>query len=103
MGIQIECVNEKTIFNISGELTIYTVQEYKDVILDKFTLNKKIDVDLSDIDEIDMSGLQLLSMLFKESDSNGIEINITSLNDVSHDAIKISQLFPAFNSNYIKR
>lgn len=47
---------------IEGELTIYTVTELKDKFLGGLLTNDKLELDLSEVSEIDGAGLQLLVM-----------------------------------------
>jgi anti-anti-sigma factor len=47
---------------IEGELTIYTVTELKDKFLAGLLTNDELELDLSEVSEIDGAGLQLLVM-----------------------------------------
>ena len=86
--------NKKNLMSLtfSEEMTIYTAQEYRETILKKFSPEKNIEVDLSTVEEIDTSGLQLLASISKELESSGATMNITAMSDVASDAIEMSRL-----------
>lgn len=54
-------------FAIEGEMTIYRAAELKDLILPQIGLADEIEIDLSNVDEIDSSGLQLLIATKREA------------------------------------
>jgi anti-anti-sigma factor len=96
MSIKIENDEEKTSLCIDGELTIYTAQEYAQSIIASFadiaTANKNLELDMTDVDEIDTSGLQLLAAMEKERVANGCKMKITSASEVVNEALETSQL-----------
>lgn len=54
---------QKTCIAVEGELTIYTVTELKDKFLGGLLTNDELELDLSNVSEIDGAGLQLLVMV----------------------------------------
>lgn len=54
-------------YAIEGELTIYRASELKQDLLDKISGNQEIDVDLSQVTEIDSAGLQLMVLAKREA------------------------------------
>ncbi len=92
MSIAIETDEKKTSLCIDGELTIYSAQEYRKSIIAGFSAHKTLDVDMTDVDEIDTSGLQLLLAMNKELVTNGSEMTLVSVSDVTKDAIQVSRL-----------
>ncbi|MBL4710908.1 MAG: STAS domain-containing protein [Gammaproteobacteria bacterium] len=103
MSIKIESVDNKSQYIISGELTIYTVKEYKDAIFENFSIDNDIDIDLEAVDEVDISGLQLLSTIYKSLENSSAEIKITSLSNVVSDAFNISNLINVLNTENIEQ
>ncbi len=95
MSIKIEDDEHKTSLCIDGELTIYTAQEYRQSIIAGFTANKKLELDLTEVEEIDTSGLQILAAIAKELAENGNEMKIIAVSDVANDAIQASHLMTA--------
>ena len=57
MSIKIENDEEKTSLCIDGELTIYTAQEYRQSIIGGFTAKKNLELDMTDVEEIDTNTL----------------------------------------------
>ena len=95
MSIRIENDEHKTSLYIDGELTIYTAQEYRQSIIAGFDTNKNLEVDLTEVEEIDTSGLQILSAMSKELAENGNEMKIIAASNVANDAIQASHLMTA--------
>ncbi len=96
MSIKIENDEEKTSLYIDGELTIYTAQEYAQSIISAFNTtsaaNKNLELDMSNVEEIDTSGLQILAAMAKELTNNGCEMQIISASDVVKEALETSQI-----------
>jgi anti-anti-sigma factor len=52
---------------IEGELTIYTAADTKGKLVAAFESNQPVEIDLSQVDEIDSAGLQLLILAKREA------------------------------------
>ena len=92
MAIKMVTENEKPLLSIDGELTIYTAAEYKKYLVENFSSEQSLEVDLAGIEEIDTCGLQLLAAMSKELSDNGNEINIIASSDTAKDALETSRL-----------
>ena len=92
MSVKIENDEEKTSLCIDGELTIYTAQEYRQSIIGGFTVDKNLELDMTGVEEIDSSGLQLLAAMAKVLAENGSEMKIISASEVVKEAIMASRL-----------
>ncbi|KPY91465.1 STAS domain protein [Pseudomonas tremae] len=62
---------------IEGELTIYTVTELAARILPQVGTAARLDVDLSQVTEMDGAGLQLLAVIQREAEKNGTALHMT--------------------------
>lgn len=60
MPMRIETNGANSKVAIDGEITIYVVQEFKDALQETLKHAKDIEIDLSQVTEIDGAGLQLL-------------------------------------------
>jgi len=100
MSIKMVTDNDKSLLSIDGELTIYTAAEYKKYLVENFTSDHALDVDLEGVEEIDTCGLQLLAAMSKQLSDDGNEINIIATSDVAKDALETSRLMTdmTFNS-----
>lgn len=92
MGIKVEKKDDRPCLYVDGDLTIYTVLEYKKALLKKRFFNKDIDVDLSEVEEIDSSGIQLLASINKQIVDNGCEMKITKVNELVSEALEYCQV-----------
>jgi len=92
MAINIVNDAEKSILSIDGELTIYTASEYKQYLVEHFTSEQTLEVNLKDVEEIDTCGLQLLAAMCKQLSDNGNELNIVATSDIAKEALETSRL-----------
>jgi len=92
MAIKIVKENEKSLLSIDGELTIYTATEYKNYLVENFTSEHSLEVDLEGVEEIDTCGLQLLAAMSKQLSDSGNEINVIATSDTARDALETSRL-----------
>ncbi|MGZ4959821.1 MAG: STAS domain-containing protein [Methylobacter sp.] len=77
---------------IEGELTIYTALELKDKLLTGLSTTEELELDLSDVGEIDAAGLQLLVMIKQEATSLGKVVRFTGHSPVVLDLLDLSGL-----------
>jgi len=99
MAIKMLKENEKSLLSIDGELTIYTAAEYKQYLVENFTAEQALEIDLQGVEEIDTCGLQLLAAMSKQLSDNGNEINIVATSDVAKDALETSRLMTDMTFN----
>lgn len=92
MAIKIVKENEKSLLSIDGELTIYTAAEYKNYLVENFTSEHSLEVNLEGVEEIDTCGLQLLATMSKQLSDRGNEINVIATSDIARDALETSRL-----------
>jgi len=84
---------------IEGNLIIDHVEDAKKELLKKLeniTPGKPVVLDLSRVEEIDSSGLQLLVAFFKSLQNKGINFNVTSINKDMLEVLNISGLAKYF-------
>ncbi|MDK2124054.1 STAS domain-containing protein [Parachitinimonas caeni] len=67
MGLNSIHRGEQCVLRISGDLTIYTATTTKERLLDELRTSEQLEVDLSEVDEIDTAGIQLLLLLKREA------------------------------------
>ncbi|HEY8157227.1 MAG TPA: STAS domain-containing protein [Methylobacter sp.] len=77
---------------IEGELTIYTALELKDKLLTGLSATEELELDLSDVGEIDAAGLQLLVMIKQEAAVLGKVVRFTRHSPVVLDLLDLSGL-----------
>ncbi|VAW51218.1 hypothetical protein MNBD_GAMMA06-2176 [hydrothermal vent metagenome] len=92
MAIKIVNDADKSILSIDGELTIYSAAEYKKYLVENFTSEHTLEVNLEGVEEIDTCGLQLLAAMCKQLSDNGNEINIAATSEVAKEALETSRL-----------
>jgi anti-sigma B factor antagonist len=80
---------ELTSVNLGEELTIYTAAQLKEDLLGNFNQGKGLELDLSQVQEMDSSGVQLLMMLKRESQEKGKPLH---LHNHSQAVIEIFEL-----------
>lgn len=63
---------------LAKDMTIYNAQEQKHELLDALSTNDDLELDLSQVAEIDTAGLQLLILLKKEAQRAGKRVIIVA-------------------------
>lgn len=64
--------------HIEGEMTIYTALEMKTQLLRHLAKARELEVDLSQVTEIDSAGLQLLILLKRETAARNAVLRLTA-------------------------
>ncbi len=79
-------------FVIEGELTIYTVMEWKDKFIAGLLTNDVMEVDLSNVNEFDGAGLQLLIVAKQGAKALNKDLRIIKQSPVVTDLFNLSSL-----------
>jgi len=76
--IQISRVREKghEVCRVSGDLTIYAATEARHELEQLLAQSLPVEVDLSEVDEIDTSGIQLLLWLKRQVSAKGSQLSL---------------------------
>ena len=77
---------------MEGPLTIYTASEQKEVLLSLFPLAHEVELDLSNVDELDSAGLQLLILIKRESFKEGTQLVLSNPSPTVTEALRLSGL-----------
>lgn len=64
--------------------------------LEKLTPGKPVSIELSKVDEVDSSGLQLLLAFFKTLETQKMQYNVVSISDEMLEVLKLSGLTKFF-------
>jgi anti-sigma B factor antagonist len=77
---------------MDDELTIYTVRALKDKLLAELSSYRELELDLSQVGEIDAAGLQLLVMLKQQANLSGKTLRMTGHSPVVAELLALSGL-----------
>jgi len=77
---------------IDGELTIYTALELKEKLLAGLAEAEALELDLSEVGEIDAAGLQLLVMIKQQATETGKALSFTGHSPVVVELLDLSGL-----------
>ncbi|KRP62056.1 STAS domain-containing protein [Pseudomonas orientalis] len=89
MPITTETVDDTARVRIDGELTIYTVAELAGALLPQMGAAPRLELDLSEVTEIDGAGLQLLAVIQREAGVAGIALSVTGQSQVVVQALQL--------------
>lgn len=91
--------NKNEAFQLDGELTIYTCADKKQELTVVMSESGKadIDLDLSQVTEIDTAGLQLLILMKTRMTQEERQMNVTAYNDVIQDVMDLCNLSGLFS------
>ena len=75
-------MSDDNVWKAAAESTIYQVTEYRQVLMDLISRSNEITLDLSAINEVDVSFLQLLIAVHIAADGDSIKVNIQGAGDI---------------------
>lgn len=101
MGVKVEADENRYLIHFDGELTIYTVAEYRQAILEACEWDRNIEVYLSEVGEIDTAGLQLLASLHRQVMSGGNKLECIDASEVTKEAFELSRFSDLVNCENI--
>lgn len=81
---------------ITEDLTIYHAQEQKQVLLDALATTGELELNLSQVPEMDITGLQLLILLKKEAQRAGKQVRIVAHSQAVSSVIDFCNLAAEF-------
>ena len=85
-------ITDLSTFQPTGELTIYTAAENKDKLLDLIGRSKSLEIDLSQVNECDSAGLQLLILAQRESQRQNLDIKLTGHSEAVLEVVDLFNL-----------
>jgi len=71
-------MSDETEIEITGDMTIYEAGEVRDIFSSALAEKKNINVNLSNVSEIDSSGLQLMVSLKNDAGENDLSVQYLS-------------------------
>ncbi|WP_050470137.1 STAS domain-containing protein [Herbaspirillum chlorophenolicum] len=90
--------NGNLLLTINGGLTIFQAAERKPELLHALSLaSRTLSLDLSGVDEIDTAGIQLLLLLKRETERNGLQLEVAAYSPAVLAAFDLLQLHFMFN------
>ncbi|MDT9633140.1 lipid asymmetry maintenance protein MlaB [Pseudomonas marginalis] len=89
MPITTETLDDTAQVRIDGELTIYTVAELAAALLPQMGAAPRLELDLSQVTEMDGAGLQLLAVIRREASNAGIALSVTGQSQAVTQALQL--------------
>ena len=81
---------------IKGELDIFTAGAQRQLLLDAIDAGSEVEVDLSEVSEMDSAGLQLLLAAKKTAQQGGYPLHLVMHSHAVLDALELCQLATFF-------
>ncbi len=93
-----EMVNENASchLRLEGELTIYTAMDMKQRLLEPLSTCRQVDVDLSQVSELDSAGLQLMILAKREATRLGKDIRFVAHSPSVVDVLELCGMMSYF-------
>ncbi|SQF98723.1 sulfate transporter antisigma-factor antagonist stas [Paucimonas lemoignei] len=92
MPLVCEILNDTAHVSLDGELTIYTAAELSAELLPRLGATPQMQIDLSQITEMDGAGLQLLIMVTREASRAGTALTLTGHSKAVLETLQLSGL-----------
>lgn len=92
MTVQAEMQNGLCSARIAGEMNIYAAAELKERFAGLLEDSAELELNLSEVKEIDTAGVQLLLLLKREAQRTGKAVRFTAHSDVVREVIELYNL-----------
>lgn len=96
MAIEIARDKDRYQIKIEGEMTIFVAQELKEALTEPLQSASEIEVDLSQVTEIDSAGLQLMLLAKNESKQRGTNIRFIEHSSPVQDILDLTDMVAFF-------
>ncbi|MBI5643262.1 MAG: STAS domain-containing protein [Deltaproteobacteria bacterium] len=90
------------LMRISGEMTIYNAPALKKGLLDALAENRDLAMDLSEVNEMDTSGFQLLLLAKKEAVQKSRELTLVNISQAAATVIELYNMRTYFEADSSK-
>lgn len=89
--------NDKLVLDLSGDLDVYSEEEFKSLIEDEIeTVNKDILIDIKNLDYLDSTGLGMFMKIYKINEKRGKKVKIINPKENILKLFKITDLTEIF-------
>lgn len=89
MSMRVENNGGLKLLNIDGELTIYTAEKYKAQILEHLSECRELELNLSEIDEMDTAGLQILLVVKREAEDTNRHLRLINHSRAVYEILEL--------------
>jgi len=90
-----------TTFALEGELTIYTAAEQKTRLFEALAKSPELEIDLSQVSELDSAGLQLMILLKREAVAGEKHLKFTMHSRPVIDVLELTNLSAYFGDQLV--
>lgn len=88
--------NGQSLLHIEGDMTIYTAAEMKAELMTHIAQPCELEIDLSEVSEMDSAGLQILILVKREAERHGTSLRLTGHSRAVLDVLDMCNLAPYF-------
>jgi len=81
--------SDQEVLMLEGDVTIYNAEKIKQDLFSYLSKNKKIRVDLMDVDEFDTAGFQVLLFGKQYAEKNNIDLKLISPSDAVGEVFRL--------------
>jgi anti-sigma B factor antagonist len=92
MDITLNVKGKSKILKLQGDFTIYAAADSKSELLAAVRDNPALHMDMTAVEEIDTSGVQLLLLMQREAKKTGHQLEITAASDAVKEVIHLFDL-----------
>ena len=87
--------------SLEGELTIYTAADLKGRLLEALAVASPLEIDLSQVREIDSAGLQLLMLAKREAAASGTPLSLSGHSHAVLECLDLCNLTAVFGDQVV--
>ena len=99
MSFSIDMKDKTLLLRVTGDMTAYSAQEIKEGVVEKILKADRVELDLSDVEDMDSAGFQLMYAIKKHADSRQMELKLDTYSSVVMTCMKTYNMLAQFDIN----
>ena len=87
MSLNVDINKSRLLISVSGDMTIPVLADIREAVMDNISKARRIDFDLSRVEDIDSAAFQLLLAVKKMAESSDISMTISAASSAVRDCM----------------
>ncbi len=96
MSLNVDIKKKRLLISVEGDMTIPVLPGIREAVLSSLSKAKNIEFDLSEVEDLDSAGFQLLFAVKNMAETSGMSMTITSASSAVKDCLKILRMSDHF-------
>ena len=99
MTLNVDIKKKRLLISVAGDMTIPALPDIREAVLSRLSKAKRIEFDLSQVEDMDSAGFQLLFAVKKMAESSGMSMTVSAASSSVRDCMDIFRMGEHFGIN----